>query len=239
MNIKTDKIVKRNSLVFSVTYENYMKNVLNDKENKTLGQWKIDPDTIDQLKYAYAYLTNSNKMIVKKYEIDHFEFENAEKGYDHKDKYCLVFDKSEDVFFEYPYSPVQGRHYRNSEELDAIDKILQNEVNVRLELSKTSNVINNIKKTKPSSIDDARTRLNKIWKEEKKFNKISEGWESFSDDEYMIFSKFWIEQIMRIVKPNGNILIFGTYHNIYKLGSLLTNLERKINNSIIWYKRNC
>ena len=166
MNIKTDKIVKRNSLVFSVTYENYMKNVLNDKENKTLGQWKIDPDTIDQLKYAYAYLTNSNKMIVKKYKIDHFEFENAEKGYDHKDKYCLVFDKSEDVFFEYPYSPVQGRHYRNSEELDAIDKILQNEVNVRLELSKTSNVINNIKKTKPSSIDDARTRLNKIWKEE-------------------------------------------------------------------------
>ena len=79
---------------------------------------------------------------------------------------------------------------------------------------------------------------NKIWKEEKKFNKISEGWDSFSDDEYMIFSKFWIEQIMRIVKPNGNILIFGTYHNIYKLGSLLTNLERKINNSIIWYKRN-
>ena len=119
-----------------------MKNVLNDKENKTLGQWKIDPDTIDQLKYAYAYLTNSNKMIVKKYEIDHFEFENAEKGYDHKDKYCLVFDKSEDVFFEYTYSPV------------------------RLELSKTSNVINNIKKIKPSSIDDARARLNKIWKEE-------------------------------------------------------------------------
>ena len=46
---------KKNSLIFSVTYENYMNNILNDKENKSLGQWKIDPEMIDQLKYAYAY----------------------------------------------------------------------------------------------------------------------------------------------------------------------------------------
>ena len=38
---------KKNSLIFSVTYKNYMNNVLNDKENKSLGQWKIIPEMID------------------------------------------------------------------------------------------------------------------------------------------------------------------------------------------------
>ena len=65
---------KKNSLIFSVTYKNYMNNVLNDKENKSLGQWEIIPEMIDQLKYAYAYLTNSNQMVVKKYEIERFEY---------------------------------------------------------------------------------------------------------------------------------------------------------------------
>ena len=36
---------KKNSLIFSVTYKNYMNNVLNDKENKSLGQWEIIPET--------------------------------------------------------------------------------------------------------------------------------------------------------------------------------------------------
>jgi site-specific DNA-methyltransferase (adenine-specific) len=41
------------------------------------------------------------------------------------------------------------------------------------------------------------------------------------------------------VKPNGNILVFGTYHNIYQLGFILQNvLNRRILNSIVWFKPN-
>ena len=156
---------KKNSLIFSVTYENYMNNILNDKENKSLGQWKIDPEMIDQLKYAYAYLTNSNQMIVKRYEIDHFEYESVEKGYDQKDKYCLIFNKSEDVFFEYPNSPVQGRHYGNDEELYALPRIDKVEADSRLEASRTS-TSNNASTKKSAVKNDAQTRLNNIWKEE-------------------------------------------------------------------------
>ena len=156
---------KKNSLIFSVTYENYMNNILNDKENKSLGQWKIDPEMIDQLKYAYAYLTNSNQMIVKRYEIDHFEYESVEKGYDPKGKYCLIFNKSEDVFFEYPYSPVQGRHYGNDEELYALPRIDKGEADSRLEDSRTSTT-NNASTKKAAVKNDAQTRLNNIWKEE-------------------------------------------------------------------------
>ncbi len=43
----------------------------------------------------------------------------------------------------------------------------------------------------------------------------------------------------RVVKPNGNILVFGTYHNIYQLGFILQNvLERRILNSVVWFKPN-
>jgi site-specific DNA-methyltransferase (adenine-specific) len=41
------------------------------------------------------------------------------------------------------------------------------------------------------------------------------------------------------VKPNGNILVFGTYHNIYQLGYILQEiLDRRILNSVIWSKPN-
>ena len=53
----------------------------------------------------------------------------------------------------------------------------------------------------------------------------------------MSFTIEWLMHI-KVVKENGNIIIFGTYHNIYKIGHILDLLDMKINNSIIWYKRN-
>ena len=79
---------------------------------------------------------------------------------------------------------------------------------------------------------------NSVWKEEKKFEKIDESWDKFLDADYSTFTKDWLAEIKRIVKPNGNILVFGSYHNIYSVGVALENLDLKINNSIIWYKRN-
>ena len=81
-------------------------------------------------------------------------------------------------------------------------------------------------------------KSNDLWKVDKKFSKIEEKWDQFNDKDYLDFSIVWISEIKRLVKDNGNILIFGTYHNIYKIGFLLEKLDLKINNSIIWYKRN-
>ncbi len=81
-------------------------------------------------------------------------------------------------------------------------------------------------------------KSNPTWRIEKKFNKIDEKWDTFSDDNYFNFTKDWLDEIFRIVKPNGNILIFGTYHNIYKIGYILSKEDKRIVNSIIWYKRN-
>lgn len=81
-------------------------------------------------------------------------------------------------------------------------------------------------------------KSNPTWEQEKNFNKIDASWDKFSSEDYMKFTFDWLTQIKRIVKPNGNILVFGSYHNIYNIGHLLEILDLKINNSIIWYKRN-
>ena len=67
--------------MYSVNYDNYQNKLLVDKENMTQGSWSISPDMIQELKYAYAYLKNSEKMIVKKFTIKHFERNDTSKGY--------------------------------------------------------------------------------------------------------------------------------------------------------------
>lgn len=67
---------------------------------------------------------------------------------------------------------------------------------------------------------------------------MQEAWDQFSEEDYVQFSRNWMKEICRVVKPNGNILVFGSYHNIYTLGVLLQQLDRRVLNSIIWMKPN-
>ncbi len=155
--------------MYSVNYDNYQNKLLVDKENMTQGSWSISPDMIQELKYAYAYLKNSEKMIVKKFTIKHFERNDTSKGYIDEDKQCFVFEKSEDVFFEYPYGTIQGRHYRNDEEMDALPRLEQGEIDRRLELARITPSSDNENKDrgrKRGAKDTAQVRLMKLWKAE-------------------------------------------------------------------------
>ena len=68
---------------------------------------------------------------------------------------------------------------------------------------------------------------------------MEEQWDAFTKDEFFAFNVAWLTEVSRIVKPNGNILVFGTYHNIYQLGFILQSvLNRRILNSIVWFKPN-
>ncbi len=68
---------------------------------------------------------------------------------------------------------------------------------------------------------------------------MDETWDSFTKDEFFAFNVAWLSEVARVVKPNGNILVFGTYHNIYQLGFILQNvLDRRILNSVVWFKPN-
>jgi site-specific DNA-methyltransferase (adenine-specific) len=68
---------------------------------------------------------------------------------------------------------------------------------------------------------------------------MDETWDTFTKDEFFVFNVAWLREVSRVVKPNGNMLVFGTYHNIYQLGFILQNvLERRILNSVVWFKPN-
>jgi DNA modification methylase len=67
---------------------------------------------------------------------------------------------------------------------------------------------------------------------------MDEAWDNFTREEYLKFSALWLQEVCRLVRPNGNIFVFGSYHNIYDIGSLIHELGLKIINSIIWFKPN-
>lgn len=68
---------------------------------------------------------------------------------------------------------------------------------------------------------------------------MQESWDRFGPADFEQFNLEWLRKVCRVTRPNGNLLVFGTYHNIYLLGYLLHHtLDRRINNSIIWYKPN-
>lgn len=67
---------------------------------------------------------------------------------------------------------------------------------------------------------------------------MQESWDRFHKEDYMSFSKRWLMEVVRVVKPNGNIFVFGSFHNIYLLGALFQEMDRRILNSIVWIKPN-
>jgi site-specific DNA-methyltransferase (adenine-specific) len=52
------------------------------------------------------------------------------------------------------------------------------------------------------------------------------------------FNLEWLKACKRVLKPNGTIWVSGTTHIIYSIGFAMQQLEYKILNDIIWYKRN-
>lgn len=52
------------------------------------------------------------------------------------------------------------------------------------------------------------------------------------------FHRSWISEAIRILKPNGSLVISGTYHSIFQCGFLLQEMGCRIVNDIVWFKPN-
>lgn len=70
------------------------------------------------------------------------------------------------------------------------------------------------------------------------WNKVLESWDNMPLSEYFSFTASWASEAKRILKPTGSMWIFGTYHNIGIMNTILQLLSIEIINEIIWYKRN-
>ena len=60
----------------------------------------------------------------------------------------------------------------------------------------------------------------------------------FKFSDYDLFCEKWLTEAKRLLKPNGALWVIGTYHNIYRLGTILQNLGYWILNDVIWRKSN-
>ncbi len=68
---------------------------------------------------------------------------------------------------------------------------------------------------------------------------VHDDWDKFSSFEtYDRFSRAWLAECRRILKPNGAIWVIGSYHNIFRLGTALQDLGFWIQNDIVWRKTN-
>ena len=68
---------------------------------------------------------------------------------------------------------------------------------------------------------------------------VEEAWDRFAGfADYDRFTKDWLEAARRVLKPDGALWVIGSYHNIYRVGSLLQDLGYWILNDIVWRKTN-
>jgi len=68
---------------------------------------------------------------------------------------------------------------------------------------------------------------------------VNDEWDKF--DSFAVYDKFtreWLTAARRILKDTGTIWVIGSYHNIYRVGSILQDIGYWVLNDIIWRKTN-
>ncbi len=68
---------------------------------------------------------------------------------------------------------------------------------------------------------------------------VTDDWDKFdSFAAYDRFSREWLTEARRVLKPNGSIWVIGSYHNIFRLGAMMQDMGFWILNDVVWVKAN-
>jgi modification methylase len=68
---------------------------------------------------------------------------------------------------------------------------------------------------------------------------VDDDWDKFeSFAHYDAFTRGWLKAARRVLKPNGAIWVIGSYHNIFRVGATLQDLDFWMLNDVIWRKAN-
>jgi modification methylase len=68
---------------------------------------------------------------------------------------------------------------------------------------------------------------------------VDDDWDKFDTfATYDHFTRAWLKEARRILKPNGTLWVIGSYHNIFRVGAALQDAGYWILNDIIWRKTN-
>ena len=68
---------------------------------------------------------------------------------------------------------------------------------------------------------------------------VDDDWDKFdSFAAYDEFTRRWLRAARRVLKENGTLWVIGSYHNIFRVGTALQDLEYWILNDVVWRKSN-
>ncbi len=68
---------------------------------------------------------------------------------------------------------------------------------------------------------------------------VDDEWDQFASFEaYDAFTRAWLLACRRVLKPTGSIWVIGSYHNIFRVGAMMQDLNFWILNDIVWRKTN-
>jgi len=68
---------------------------------------------------------------------------------------------------------------------------------------------------------------------------VTNDWDKFdSFAVYDAFTRGWLAEARRVLKPDGSLWVIGSYHNIFRVGAMMQDLGFWILNDIVWRKAN-
>jgi modification methylase len=68
---------------------------------------------------------------------------------------------------------------------------------------------------------------------------VTDDWDQFdSFAAYDAFTRAWLAEARRVLKPSGSLWVIGSYHNIFRVGAILQDMGFWILNDIVWRKAN-
>ena len=72
-----------------------------------------------------------------------------------------------------------------------------------------------------------------------KVDAVDDAWDKFgSFADYDSFTHEWLTQARRVLKDTGTLWVIGSYHNIYRVGTILMDLGFWLLNDVAWVKSN-
>ena len=72
-----------------------------------------------------------------------------------------------------------------------------------------------------------------------KVSAVNDEWDKYdSFSAYDSFTSGWLTECRRVLKNDGSIWVIGSYHNIFRVGKILQDLDYWILNDILWVKTN-
>src|ERR1700741_4006136 len=73
--------------------------------------------------------------------------------------------------------------------------------------------------------------------DDSKVDAVDDDWDKFSSfSAYDYSTRAWVMAARRVMKPSATLWVIGSYHNIFRVGSILQDLGFWILNDVVWRK---